>query len=430
MKKNNDSDISFLGKILLFFHNVAEKLREFKLFEKIKKKQRSAAHLEDDASPEEARISYFFGWARTVTFALLCILLCLTLIFGGGIFSYENVYYMFKDIQYVSTYGEARAEQLNYSRPMARQDFSVFKNGLAVASDSELKLFTSTGRVTMTRGSEYSNPKLSASDSSILVYDQGNRDFSVYNSFTELYRERLDFPISSASMSDVGTYTIVTKNEKYRSCVRLYDKHNELKFEYCKNDYIISAQLSQDGALLAVLSLNADGGKSEVTLTLVNANRGAVKKSVRIDDSMPYSCQFLSNDRIVVFSQSGAYVYNTNLAQKSSYSKGSIMQYAYDDTGFVLITEGGGIAASNTVIAFNKNGQTVMNQQITGDVRDVKIKSTYAYVLTDNCVYRFDTRFGTVSIAAFSSEDARLAVFSDGSVAVCTDAVAYYVTFE
>ena len=56
----------------------------------------------------------------------------------------------------------------------------VMLNGLAVAGDGEIKLFTSTGRATMVHGSGYTNPKICASDTTVLVYDQGRRSFTVF----------------------------------------------------------------------------------------------------------------------------------------------------------------------------------------------------------------------------------------------------------
>jgi len=431
VKKRNDEDISFGGKVILFFRELTDKLKSIKLITRIKNRQRALAHFEGQDSPESARISYTFGILRIIFVVLLCVTLCLTLIFGGGIVSYENVYYMFKDIQYIKSFGESYPEQLNYSRPIARQDFEVFKNGLAVASDSELKLFTSTGRVTMVTGSEYSNPRLCASDSTLLVYDQGNRNFSVYNSFTELHREKLEYPISYADISNTGEYALVTRSQKYSSSVRVYTNKNELDMEYSKNDYIISANLSDGGRYLAVMSISVLGGESLVGLSIVDVKKGEVRSESKVNDVMPYRCEFISSNRIVAFFSDHAAVYDLDMSLISRYDYPSTLNtVSCSDGGFMLCLEGDGIASNNLVTVFDTNGKIVYTGSVVGDVYDAELGDGYAYVLTGDAVHRIDTKFGSIAKASFSNDGASLAIFDGGIVAVCTSAAAHYISFE
>jgi tricorn protease-like protein len=83
--------------------------------------------------------------------------------------------------------------------------------------------------------------------------------FAIYNSFTELYREKLEYPISSADMSDSGAYVIVTRSQKHTSVIRVYTNQNTLDMEYSKNDHVIDAAISADGRYLAVLSMSVSG---------------------------------------------------------------------------------------------------------------------------------------------------------------------------
>ncbi len=431
MKINGDSDIFFLGKVMLLFKSAWQRLKSIKLFSRIKKRQMELAGYEGENSSENAKMSYAFGMLRIISVTLLCVLLCLTLIFGGGIFSYENVYYMFKDIEYVHSFGESRPEQLNYSRPIARQDVTEFKNGLAVASDSEIKLFTSTGRVTLTRGSEYSNPKLLASDSSILIYDQGNRSFAIYNSFTELHREKLDFPIGCADMAANGWYAVVTRSQKYNSSIRIYNNRNKLEMEYFKNDYVVSISLSSDAKFMAVTSLDVSGGSSRTTVTVVDIKKGEVRSELKLADTMPYVCDFISDSRIAVICSDHAAVYDKDLSAKGRYDYASrLVRYTTDAGGFALVFEDGGIASNNMIAVFDTSGGVTFTGYAPGDVSDVRLVGEYAFVLTKDYAFRFDTRFGGRAQSRFESDGARLAVFDGGEVAICTGAAAYYISFE
>ena len=428
--KGNDGT-SFGGKIALLLHKAWEQIRSLRPIHRINSRQKSLADYHGEGSPEEARLSYVFGILKVVFISVLCLVLCLTVVLGQGIITYENVYYMFKDIEYIKSFDESVTDQLNYSKPIALQDFEVFKNGLAVASDSEIKLFTSTGRVTMTRGSEYSNPKLCASGNSLLVYDQGNRSYSIYNSFTELHREKLDFPISSAAMAKNGSYAIVTRSPKYTSVVKVYNSSGALDMEYSKNDYVISADLSDDARHLSVLSMSASGGESLVALTVVDVSRGEVRSEHKLTDVMPYTCEFISGSRLVAYYADHVTIYDYDLSIIGEYVYPSTLNKMHTSSdGIVLCMAGDGIASSNSVVVIDQNARVVYTGTAIGDVYDICLAGGYVYVLTGDAVSRYDTRFGGVSTVKFDGEDSRLAIFEGGKVAVCTTVSAHYITFD
>ena len=114
-KKKDNNEISFLGKIILFFRTQEEKHQITRLPKKIVQKQKDEAGYQSAESSAEAKISYGFGMTRICALTVLCIFLAVVLLFGGSIMSYENVYYMFKDISYISTFSETRPETLSSS---------------------------------------------------------------------------------------------------------------------------------------------------------------------------------------------------------------------------------------------------------------------------------------------------------------------------
>ena len=242
-KRKEKSDISFLGKVFYSFKVTGEKIKAFRLLGRISDRQKRLAGYAGNAPTADSRVAYVLGVTKIVFITLFIVATVVTLLFAGRIMSYDNVYYMFKDIGYISSYGEARPEALNYSKPINNQYFTSFKNGLAVASDGELKFFTATGRVTLTEGLKFTDPKIVCSNTNALVYDSGRTSFSIYNSFISLYSETLKYPVSYASISDSGNFVVVTKSKKYSSVVRMYDDDFTLTREYFKNDYVISAEL-------------------------------------------------------------------------------------------------------------------------------------------------------------------------------------------
>ncbi|MBQ8407256.1 MAG: hypothetical protein IJY39_00175 [Clostridia bacterium] len=430
-KKKENRDISFLGRAILLFRGIAEKVKALRLPERIVEKQKQNAGYVDETSPKEARLSYGFGMARLCSVSLLCVFLAIALIFGGGIISYENVYYMFKDIGYISSFSESRPESLNYSKPFDNQDFATFKNGLAVAGDSEIKFFTSTGRMTLTVGSEFTNPRITCSDSHALIYDQGRNSFTVYNSFISVYSETLDYPISSAHMSADGSFCVVTKSGNYGSVVRVYDREFRLESEYSKNDYVLSAEVSSDGKYVAVMSLDAADGDSLVRLNVLKRGEDELYSSALLYDVMPYSATFLSNDRIALFCSELVVIYDLKGNMKKEYGyPGKLSHLSVGNGEIAMMFDEGSLSDDNRLIVLESNGTVKYSERIVGNVFDLELCGGFAYLLCEGEIVRLDTTFGFRSGVEFSEENARLVTFENGDVMACTDGIAYYITFD
>ena len=429
--KNKEREGSRLSSVFYFFKTVLGSIRNMHLLEKFKIRQKRFAGYSESTPTENSKKAYWFGIA-TIIFTVLFVAVTLSiLLFGGRIFSYDNVYYMFKDIEYISSFSEGRPEVLNYSKSVNNQHFSSFKNGLAVVSDRELKLFTSTGRVTMTGGCEYVNPKIVASNNSAIVYDGGRHAYSVYNSFVKLHSETLDYPISLVDMSDDGSYVIVTKSNKYPSVLKVYDPDFKLVSEYSKNDYIISAEMSDNGRYIAVASLDSSKGESIVTLNVLKNGSKKVYSTVTISGTMPYKCSFLSNDRIALVCSDRLCIYDLKGSIKSEYCYPSrLFDFCISEDTILTVLDFSGIGNANTVVLFDKNGRDVFAKNIDGNVRDVIYSDNYIYVLRDTDVVRIDTRLGLTSYVNYTFEVAELQALPSGDVLLCTETTAYYLAFK
>lgn len=429
MKRKHDGEISPLGKVFLSIRNLFDRIKEMRLPQRLIAREKKLAGY-DESSPRESKIAFIFGVSRIAALSLLCILLAVTLLLGGSIFSFDSVYYMFKDISYISSFSENRPETLSYSRPFTNQDFAIFKNGLSVAGDNEIKFFTSTGRVTLAQGSEFTNPKTCASESSVLIYDQGRNTFKVYNSFVCIYSETLEYPISSAHMSPDGSFCIVTKSEKYGSVVRIYDNKQRLESEFLRNDYILSVSMSSNGKHVAVVSLDSSEGNSLATLTVLERGKSKTKSSVEMLDFLPYSVHFTANDRVALIGSEKAYVYNLNAKQQADFKyPDKLSGFAVSDGGFALLFRDG--ADSRFILnVFGANGNRVSEHKIEGHVSSIVMSGNFTYLLMDGEVRRIDTLFGTVSTREFSADGAELLVLSTNELLACTDTAAYYISFN
>ena len=425
-KREERSDISFLGKVFLILKSIKNRLRNLHPVDKTLNKQKMLAGVSDSDAPVENKVSLVFYLWRVIAIILLCLILVFTLLFGGRIISYENVYYMFKDIEYISSFNENTPETLSYSKPLTNQDFASFKNGLAIVGDSEFKFFTSSGRATMAIGSEYSNPKIATSKSNALIYDQGNRSFGVYNSFVCLHKETLESPISSGHMADDGSFCIVTASRGFGSKVRVYDNKFNLEAEYIKNDYVISAKMSPNGKHIAVASLSVQNGVGKVSLNLMQRDREEVRFTKSFTDAIPYSVEFLSKDRIALISDSSVRVFDLSGNQRSEYKYPASLTHISASDGRCVLVFG-----KNTVV-LDENGMVIRSFGVDCEIFDVQVFKDNVYLLCDREIRRYNTKgvSAEFDVIPFAEENARLIILDDGTPLACTDTVAYYISFN
>lgn len=429
MKKDNDT--SFLARVILFFRGLRDKIASLKIFSKISMRQRTLSHYNGKKAPEESKISYILGISKVVSAFALCILLLLTVVFGSGAISYEKVYYMFKDISYIKSFDEGAPESLSYSRPVQNQVFEVYKNGLVAASDSEIKMFTATGRVTLTAGSEMVNPRVSTSSGYILIYDQGRKSFSVYNSFVKLYSEHTEYPVAFADMSDNGEFLVVTSSAKYASVVKIYNGEFKLQSELSKNERVIWASISSNGRYAAVMTLGASAGEAKVKVSVLDCKKGEVISETDVSGSMPYRCDFLSNDRIAILLDDKALVISREGRAVGEYVYPASAQRidVYKDRFAILFSEGA-ISGQKQLSVFDSGCSNIFTAGVEGSIRDLELSGSYVYLLNSKEAVRISTTLGTRSVKDVYADTVALVAFDDGRVAACSAASGVYISFD
>lgn len=423
MKKNNDT--SFLARVILFFRAIKDKFASLNLFHRIKERQRTLSSYTGKEGSEESRISYGLGIAKVVCAACLALLLVVTVIFGSGVISYEKVYYMFKDISYIKSFDEGMPESLSYSRPVQNQVFEEYKNGLLVASDSEIKIFTSTGRVTLTRGTEMVNPRVSSTSGNVLVYDQGRKSFSIYNSFVKLYSERTEYPIAIADMAESGEFLIVTSSARYSSVVKIYGGDFKQQSEYSKNDRIISASISDNGKYAAIMSLDASDGTAHVTLNVLDCKGDEIISTTTLSGSMPYNCEFLTNERIALFLDDKVCIVSRDGKSIGEYVYPSSLEKidVHGDRFALLLEEG-------AIVVLDSACSKVFSASVESGVRDVELSDGYIYLLRSREAVRISTALGTRSASQVSVDTSHLVAFDDGRVVACSQSAGFYISFD
>ena len=141
--------------------------------------------------------------------------------------TYDNVFYLIKDFNTAVDTENVKYDTLSYDAT-ADQSFALYRGGLAVVSRSNVSAFTATGRRTLNSNASYSKPFAVSSDKYLLVYDVGDGNMAIYNSFAKVYTEKLNYPITAACFSGSGRFAVLTRSEEYESNAYFYNLYESI----------------------------------------------------------------------------------------------------------------------------------------------------------------------------------------------------------
>lgn len=160
---------------------------------------------------------------------------------------------------------------------------------VAVLSDTNLEIFNKDSKELFIAQHGCSYPVLQTTSSRALVYDEGATNISVYNLSGELFTRTMKEKIIFATLSYNGSYCVVTDPENAASMIYVYNKNNTLLFKYkFDSELICSAAISESGKKMAVVALNAEGGKYVSTINLFNIKNKEIYKEIE-KDGLVYS---------------------------------------------------------------------------------------------------------------------------------------------
>ncbi len=427
-KQESESDVSLLGKAIFHF----ERLRKLTPVKKIVSREAAYVKARCGSDTGYADFAIKLNIFKKILIIILILTILLGVIFSAGRLDINNLYYSAMDIWHMNSYSESSSHILNYTKASTNDDFALYKNGLVAASGSEVKIFNATGRVTLTSGDIFANPAIISSNKYVIVYDLGGSRFAVYNSFKKIETVTLDGTIAYASMSEDGGFVIVEKTQDYNSVTHIYDDECNRISAYATNEYVIAAEMSQNGKYTAVISSSADHGEMTSTLTVLKKNKKKIHAQIDVGNLSPYTCGFISDNRIAVFYSDRVCVYNLRgkLKGEYMYPDSRLAYISHTQGGVSLLFEDDLINGQNTLAVLNKNGRQVYCGQISGSFTDMEMYGSYVFLLTNNGICKFNSKTKITAFKESTDTFGELLVCSKDKVLLCTDSRGIYFDME
>ena len=362
-----------------------------------------------------------FKTAKYITLCILVVFLLTVVILFRDEITMENLRYLFKDFELGDNVDVAASGDITYDSDM-QVNLALYKGDLVIAGSSYFYLTDLQGNKRLNEDSMFSNPVVLSGDKYLLVYGLSENTYAVYNTFSKLYSESFDYPITAAAVSDKGLYAIVTRTAEYRSVVYLYNENFDRIGAVYKDKYVTDVAFNHDGSELLIVSLFSQNGS--YATEIVNYVPMAEKASSTqiIENSMPIQASYNKDNGYSVIYDNKIEFYDSEFILRNTY------QF---DSGVVPITTM--ITDNYTAVVYNENivgndikllmfstsGDMVLSSIAQGQPKRIREYGGYAYILLDGSVCKIRINDGEVKYYPTKRNALDLIVINEESALVC-----------
>ena len=367
-------------------------------------------------------ISRLFKYSKLITALLAVIFLLSMLSFRRKDITVENFQYLMRFMEISST---TYNKNQNYRKIVYSTDteitFSGFRGDFVVANSSALNIYNLSGNNILSEFNYINNPVIKSSEKYLLVYDLGGYNYAIFNSFSKLYEETTEYPITGAAISDDGTYVIVTQTQEYRSAIYVYDDGFRYVGRMLSNKLIMDIDIKKDGSEILIASAYNEEGDFYTEIMTWNPRVADEIKKFQVNDLMPVSagynsnggCNIICDNRILFcdnnFELAGTYMYKNKVPERGF----SGYEYA------CLVFPKNLIGDNYELIVFDNFGNTIGGADIKGKIIKTVPYENYLFVLTSDTVYKYDISSGVHYSSEVEKNALDLIIINDEAIILC-----------
>lgn len=374
-------------------------------------------------------VSRRYKFMRLLTAGVLLIFVLLMIALRPEEITTANILYLFRDINVSAEGGDAFSGVSYSAEPIQR--FAVYRGELLYVTGREAKLYSATGGLGLSTTVSYEQPAVDVTDKYALIYDIGGRGFSVYNSFSELYRETLEYGIVAADMCKTGDFILVTTGREHRSEAYLYGDDFELRAMYKKSDYVSGAALSDDGGRLVLVSFGVDeGGEYYTDVSFYNVGEDSVSATAHAAGECPLLVRAM-DDGFAVITDRSVRIYGTGGELRGSYAHGGAVGVSAVSGSHVLLTSPkNSLGTENSVIILDADAKVCYNAVVGEKLTDTALSEHgEAFLLTPAHAVMIDIASGEEKSVAVGAGARRIIPTGEGAALLCMTSTAKTVQF-
>lgn len=377
-----------------------------------------------------ATVAYRYKFAKYVAIVLLVVFVIFSMINYKDSITYSNFVFLVKDINTVfESDGMLNVRKnINYNSDK-NQVFTMYRNGLALAGASNIYVYNSAGKQTLSAQIHYSLPRFSVSEKYILLYDLGGKGYSLFNSFAKIHSEELEYPISKAEISDSGVYAVVSSDREYLSSVSVYDKNFECIEKHRKDKYVVDIALDDTGEGLLVAAFESEAGEYYTEISATRIGTGEEYLKLKKNGYFPISVDYTADGGFVLLCDSSLFFFDASGNEISSYDfDGLSLSRADFSEGISALTLSENTAEkSNYLLIFDAYGEKIYDQFVSGKINSVLCYGKFVYLIFDTEIKRVSVENESTYTTNISAGVKDVKIINEKTALLCYGSYTQYV---
>lgn len=377
-------------------------------------------------------VSERLGIVQVILYMALLSFVVLSLLGNTDLITYRNMYYFVKDLHASAEKVDAwNTESVSYPTD-EKQSFSIYRQGLAVAGNRSVTVFTATGRQTVSQTIAYRNPIAMGSGKYLLVYDLGGKDYSLYNSYTQIFSGKTDYAISGATVSDTGMYALISSSDTYNSVVSLYNSNFKMINRFNKNGYVMDVAINSKGSAVAIVTSTHAAGTFTTELLVCRTESQNVLTSVTVANSLALSCTFTENDTVGILCSDGVYTYSSNgrLENSHAFAGDTVVASSVGGDGIAVCLQTLGSAERKDLLIFDRQGKLICRTKASEQVDGLTRYGNSVYIRTAMGIDLLEARSGQTLHLSCNTDQRTVLAVSENEILLCSHQKAVYMKFN
>jgi len=335
----------------------------------------------NDATTDDyyAGVSRRYRTAKHISLLTLVVFLLFSFTFLRGDITLENLRYLLKFISFTNTETSISAAKINYSSGDPSR-FELLGGDLCTLTPNGYVLYDKRGNQIMAEELSYNSPILKACDKFSMCYDLGGNSFKVFNTFTKLYEETTEYPITDGAVSDTGSFAIASSTRDYHTAITVYDQNFKQSFMVLRKNRLMALEIKKDASELAVMTAGVKNGRYNTVIELIEPGKTKAAYTAEAD-ALGYALYYTDSGFCAVTDEDIRF-YDKKLGLTASIPHPSSLSMT-ECTGdyFVALYRSGLIDNSCTAVVYDLTGKVLFEGSLSG--KPVAIHSS----AEDGCVF-------------------------------------------
>ena len=395
--------------------------------------KQTAPRISDSESGKNNQSSYFLSLSRKykkashIIYILLAASFVLTLMFNSRLLTYTNFNYLFRDLNSAAEVAAENYNSISYSNDEMRV-VKAYRGGIITASSTDMAIYNASGRKTLYLSESFVSPQIATSKKYAIVYDLGGNKYSVYNSFSRVGGEKLEYPISSVAVSDNGWFAIVSKDAQHASVVYLYDDDLQLRNTYYfANARVFCVDINDNGSKIAVFKTVTDMDKFSTSVMVCEPGKDKSSFDVQISQGMVYGAGFLENGKIQAVCTDGYYLIDGSdgkILKSYGFDGELASRVSLSDDGCAVVLSG---VAQSSLLVFDKKGELACSTAIESGMLDMEYYSGFVFVNRGDELLKINVKNGSSSSIKLNDKGNDIIVYDSKNILLCCQTKAKYI---